>query len=125
WTLLASAVAVIGVGFLAVWTIISNVTASIFITIWRPFHLGQIVEILPESLKGRIIDRNIMFTILRDEEGRILQIPKNMFFQKMIRISDGSKRSFFEYLEGDRTAQAAETTRRKGVEQDRVGAQGD
>jgi small-conductance mechanosensitive channel len=44
WTLLASAVAVIGVGFLAVWTIVSNVTASLFITIWRPFHLGQIVE---------------------------------------------------------------------------------
>src|SRR5215471_7347897 len=52
WTLLASVIAVIGVGFLAVWTMVSNVTASFFITVWRPFRLGQTVEILPETLKG-------------------------------------------------------------------------
>ena len=58
WTLLAGAIAVIGVGFLAVWTIVSNVTASFFLTVWRPFTLGQTVELLPENLKGRVIDRN-------------------------------------------------------------------
>ncbi len=53
WTLFVSAAAVIGVGFLAVWAMISNITASLFLTIWRPFHLGQTVELLPEGLKGR------------------------------------------------------------------------
>jgi small-conductance mechanosensitive channel len=121
WTLLASGIAVIGVGFLAVWTIISNVTANLFITIWRPFHLGQSVEILPENLKGRVIDRNMMFTMLRDDDGSILQIPNNMFFQKMFRITDGGKRSFFEYLEGERPGQGAETARPSGVEQEHAG----
>ncbi len=32
---MVSAAAIIGVGFLAVWTIIDNITASLFLTIWR------------------------------------------------------------------------------------------
>ena len=103
WTLLASAVAVIGVGFLAVWTMVSNVTACFFISLWRPFRLGQTVEILPEALKGRVIDRNLMFTMLRDEDGNLLQVPNNLFFQKMFRVSDRGKPSLFECLENERS----------------------
>jgi small-conductance mechanosensitive channel len=99
WTLLVSAAAVIGVGFLAVWTIISNITASFFITIWRPFHLGHTIELLPENLKGRVVDRNMMFTIVREEGGALLQIPNNLFFQKMFRVFGSRELSYFEYLE--------------------------
>ena len=99
WTLLISGAAVIGVGFLAVWTMVSNITASLFLTIWRPFHLGATVELLPENLKGRVIDRNMMFTSVRDETGNILQIPNNLFFQKVFRVSDTKMRSVFELLE--------------------------
>jgi small-conductance mechanosensitive channel len=107
WTLLASAIAVIGVGFLAVWTIVSNVTASFFITVWRPFKLGQTVELLPENLKGRVIDRNMMFTMLREEGGSILQIPNNLFFQKVFRVTDSGGKSLFEYLETETTSEPA------------------
>ncbi|HET6926940.1 MAG TPA: mechanosensitive ion channel family protein [Hyphomicrobiaceae bacterium] len=110
WTLLASAIAVIGVGFLAVWTMVSNVTASFFISLWRPFRLGQTVEILPEALKGRVIDRNLMFTILRDEGGNLLQVPNNLFFQKMFRVSDHGKPSMFECLENERTDASGKST---------------
>jgi small-conductance mechanosensitive channel len=110
WTLLASAIAVIGVGFLAVWTMVSNVTASFFISLWRPFRLGQTVEILPEALKGRVIDRNLMFTILRDEGGNLLQVPNNLFFQKMFRVSDHGKPSMFECLENERKDASGKST---------------
>ena len=45
WTLLVSAATVVGVGFLATWTMVSNITASFFIAFWRPLlevldHLG-------------------------------------------------------------------------------------
>ena len=102
WTLLISMAAVLGVSFLAVWTIVSNMTASFFITVWRPFHLGQTVEILPENLKGRVIDRNLMFTVLRDERGFVLQVPNNIFFQKMFRVADRRKKSLFEIFESER-----------------------
>lgn len=98
WTLLVSAAAVIGVGFLAVWAMISNITASFFLTIWRPFRLGQTVELLPESLKGEVIDRNMMFTALREDSGSILQVPNNLFFQKVFRVSGSAEPSLFEHL---------------------------
>ena len=89
WTLLVSAAAVIGVGFLAVWAIISNATASLFITVWRPFQSGDTVELLPENFKGRVIGRNMMFTVLREENGSRLHVPNNLFFQKIFRVSQG------------------------------------
>jgi small-conductance mechanosensitive channel len=92
WTLMVSAAAVVGVGFLATWAMVSNMTASLFILIWRPFHLGDMVEVLPESLKGRVVERNLMFVVLREEAGSAIWVPNNLFFQKMFRVSSRSAR---------------------------------
>jgi len=86
WTLIVSGAAVVGVGFLATWAMISNITASLFILIWRPFHLGDTVEVLPENLKGRVVERNLMFVVLREEAGSAIKVPNNLFFQKMFRV---------------------------------------
>lgn len=96
WAFVVSAAAVVGVGFLATWAMISNVTASVFIAIWRPFRLGETVEILPEALKGRAVDRNLMFTTLREEHGSVLQVPNSLFFQKIFRVSNTTETYFFE-----------------------------
>lgn len=109
WTFLVSVITLIGVGFLATWTMVSNVTASLFLTIWHPFRLGQAVEILPESLKGRVIDRNLMFTVLREERGTILHVPNNFFFQKAFRVTAHS-RYIFEFLERRARHALAETS---------------
>jgi small-conductance mechanosensitive channel len=110
WTFLVSTVAVIGVGFIAVWTMVSNVTASLFISLWRPFRLGETVELLPERLAGRVVDRNLMFTVLRETEGVILQIPNNMFFQKIFRVTESREQHLFEFLDGDSAAPGARRT---------------
>lgn len=99
WALLASVATVIGVGFLATWAMVSNCTANVFLTMWHPFRLGQTVEVLPENLKGRVIDRNMMFTTLREESGAVIAVPNNVFFQKMFRVVDAGERSSFELLE--------------------------
>jgi small-conductance mechanosensitive channel len=99
WTVLVSAATVIGVGFLATWTMVSNVTASFFMTLWRPFRHGDTVELLPENLRGRMVDRNLMFTVLREDSGSVIQVPNNLFFQKMFRVTDGDERSLFERRE--------------------------
>jgi small-conductance mechanosensitive channel len=101
WTLLASAAAVVGVGFLATWTMISNVTASFFLAFWRPFHLGDKIEMLPENLSGRVIDRNLMFVVVREDGGAVIHIPNNLFFQKMFKISGSSTKSLFEEYESN------------------------
>jgi small-conductance mechanosensitive channel len=88
WAVLVSAITIVGIGFIATWAMISNFTASFFLVLWRPFQVGQTVEILPENLKGRVVDRNLMFTTLSEESGSALQIPNNLFFQKVFRVSN-------------------------------------
>jgi len=101
WTMLASALAVIGVGLLAVWTMASNITASLFIWIWRPYNLGQHIEILPEGLKGRAVDRSMMFTEIEEENGSTLMVPNNLIFQRIIRRAPDGKKSMVDDLEGN------------------------
>src|SRR4029077_16032376 len=87
WTVLVSAATIVGVGFLATWTMISNITASFFIAFWRPFRLGDTIEVLPENLSGRVIDTNLMFIVVRENSGAVIQIPNNLFFEKLFRVS--------------------------------------
>jgi small-conductance mechanosensitive channel len=88
WTVLVGAITVIGVGFLATWAMISNITASFLLVLFRPFRFGQTVEILPENLKGRVTRINLMFTTLREANGNELKVPNNLFFQKIFRVGD-------------------------------------
>lgn len=85
WTTFVSLLAVIGVGMLAVWAMVSNITARFFIWFWQPLQLGQRIEIFPESLTGEVIEENLMFTELRQDDGQIVVIPNNLFFQRIIR----------------------------------------
>src|SRR5215831_3039571 len=101
WTLLVSAATIIGVGFLATWTMVSNITASFFIAFWRPFRLGDNIEILPENLRGRVIDSNLMFVVVREDGGAVIQIPNNLFFQKMFRVTGNGNKTLFEEYESD------------------------
>jgi small-conductance mechanosensitive channel len=61
--------------------------------------MGDTVEMLPENLKGRVIDRNLMFTILREPGGAALYVPNNLFFQKMFRVTNDGEQHLFETLE--------------------------
>jgi small-conductance mechanosensitive channel len=79
---------IVGVAFLAIWAMVSNVTASFFLSIWRPFRRDDQVELLPEGFKGRVIDRNLMFTVLEEEPGTRLTVPNNMFFQRAFRVRE-------------------------------------
>jgi len=97
WAFLVSISAVIGVGFIATWTMISNVTANLLIAVLRPFRLGDTVEIIPENVKGQVVDRNIMFTALRERPGTTLHVPNNLFFQKLFRVTEQDAQNSFEF----------------------------
>jgi small-conductance mechanosensitive channel len=109
WTLLVSAATVIGVGFLATWTMVSNITASFFIAIWRPFRLGDTIEVLPENLKGRVIDGNLMFVVVRESSGCVIQIPNNLFFQRMFKVTGERNRYLFEEFGPSASKSASKT----------------
>ncbi len=81
----AGFLAVLGVGMVAVWTILSNITATLFMVIWRPYQLGQHIEILPDGVKGKVLDSNLMYTEVEESQGTTVLIPNNLFFQKYVR----------------------------------------
>lgn len=85
WTTFVSLLAVIGVGMLALWAMVSNITARFFIWFWQPLGIGQRIEIFPEALVGEVVEENLMFTELKQEDGAIVVIPNNFFFQRIIR----------------------------------------
>lgn len=105
WATLISVLGVMGVALLATWTMASNMTAGTLLAITRPFELGQRIEILPEGVKGRAIDRNMMFTTLREADGSTVTIPNNLIFQRIVRCEGGGRRrGIDDYEDSDETS---------------------
>jgi small-conductance mechanosensitive channel len=90
WTMLTGALALFGVGFIAVWSVLSNWLCTIVILITRPFAIGDDIELAGEQVRGRVIDLNFIYTTLRSEDGCTLQIPNNLFFQRVLKRRHGT-----------------------------------
>lgn len=84
WSGMLGLLAGIGVAMLATWAMVSNVTGAFSLALWHAYRLGDTFEILPEGTKGRAIDRNLMFTVLRQDDGGIVSIPNNLIFQRVV-----------------------------------------
>jgi small-conductance mechanosensitive channel len=93
WTYLGTVVAVVGVGFVAQWSSLSNVTAGFIILVWRPFRLGERVELLPDGPAGHVEDINTMFTTLRSEDGSRFAVPNNQFIHRVTKCSTAARES--------------------------------
>lgn len=105
WAMLSTVLAMIAIGFVAVWSMLSNVSATALILLMRPFNIGDEIELQSEKIKGRVIDLNFFFTTLQIDEHTTHQVPNNLFFQKVItRINHGSKASLGEQLHKEQPA---------------------
>ena len=86
WTMLGTVGALVAVGFVAVWSVLSNLTCTIMILFFRPFEIGDDIEFTdPAGLRGKVASLNFAFTTLRGDDGRLVQIPNNLFFQRVIK----------------------------------------
>lgn len=81
---LGGLLALIGIGFVAVWSTLSNVLCTLLLLTVKPFRIGDEVELPPDPLKGRVVDLDLFFTTLEAADGRLLQIPNNLFFQRPV-----------------------------------------
>ena len=91
WAAVLAVMGMVAVGFIAVWSVLSNTLCTLFILIYKPFRIGDIIEIPADSLKGKVIDLNLLFTTLREESGELIQLPNNFFFQKASRRKLGEE----------------------------------
>lgn len=85
WGVLSTVLAMIAIGFVAVWSVLSNTSCTVLILLFRPFAVGDEIEFVGEQTKGRVVDLNFIFTTLDAGDGSVMQIPNNLFFQKVIR----------------------------------------
>ena len=112
WALISACLTAVAIGFVAAWSVLSNATAALLVLTFRPFRIGDTLELLEfngTGIGGCVIDMNLMYTTLSTQESdpetgqptvsRFICIPNNLLFQKVIRTSyfqeRGSKTTFF------------------------------
>lgn len=85
--------AMVAIGFVAVWSLLSNTLCAFVLTAFHPFRIGDEVEILPDNVKGKVVDLTLLYTSLKSGDGDYFQVPNNMFFQKIFRCRAGQQRT--------------------------------
>lgn len=86
WLTVSGLLAMVAVGFFASWSLISSMLATILILIWQPYKVGTKIEILPEGIKGKVININMMLSILEDDDKNQFKIPNSQMLQKIIKL---------------------------------------
>lgn len=89
WALISTVLAMIAIGFVAVWSMLSNLSATMLILIFRPFEIGDHIEFVGEPTKGKVVHLGLMFTTLEEDDTNVLQVPNNFIFQRVLRRTRG------------------------------------
>jgi small-conductance mechanosensitive channel len=85
---ITSTITLVGVGFIAQWSILSNVTSSLILFFNHPMKLGQEISILDKEydIHGTLIDISFFFMYIKTQEGEIITIPNSVVLSKVIKI---------------------------------------
>lgn len=83
WLFATTVLGVIAIAFFAMWSMLSNVVAGIFLFTSNAFKLDDEIIILPDEIQGVVVDIKTLFVVLEDKDGNTLHVPTNMFFQKI------------------------------------------
>lgn len=80
--------AVLGVALFAQWSILSNVTSSVIVFFFFPYHVGDHVKILDgeNTIEGVIVEITLFHVILNHEEKHVTY-PNSLVFQKAVVIT--------------------------------------
>lgn len=96
-----SVITVVGVAFVAQWSLLSNITSSIILFFGHPVKLHDRIFILEGKdyvIEGRVKDIGLFFITLETSEEQEITLPNNIFIAKSIKIiaDDRSKKSASE-----------------------------
>lgn len=85
---ISSILAIVGIGFVAQWSILSNLTASVILFFSHPLRLGDRVRVLDKDFDwtGKVEDISGFYLFMRTDDGRSISIPTNLVIQKGIEI---------------------------------------
>lgn len=85
---ITSVLAFVGIGFVAQWSILSNLTASVILFFSHPLRLGNRVRVLDKDFDwtGKVVDITAFYLFMQTDDGRMITIPTNLVIQKGIEI---------------------------------------
>jgi len=85
---LSSVFAVVGIGFFAQWSILSNITSGVIMFFTFPYKIGDYIKIHDKEFpyEGVIEDIKTFHLILRTSENEIVTYPNSMTLQKGITV---------------------------------------
>ncbi|MGI9878145.1 mechanosensitive ion channel domain-containing protein [Vibrio chagasii] len=82
---ISSVFTVIGVGFIAQWSILSNITASFLIFFVFPYRIGESIIVADgDGIEGKILDIKMFHTLIRHPEGNVITYPNSLLLQKSV-----------------------------------------
>jgi len=85
---ITSTITLVGVGFIAQWSILANVTSSLILFFNHPMKLGEEIQILDKEydINGTLVDISFFFLYIKTEHGEIITIPNSVVLSKVIKI---------------------------------------
>ena len=90
----SSVLAIMGVAFVAQWSLLSNITASIIIFFTYPARIGDTIRIVDgdNSIEGKITDITLFQVLIETRNGEIVNYPNNLIVQKpLVTIPEDSR----------------------------------
>lgn len=82
---LGTVLGLVAIGFVAVWSVLSNFLCTFVLVVLKPFHPGDDIELPAAGLKGRVLDLTAVYTVIETGEGETAMIPNNLFFQMIFK----------------------------------------
>lgn len=89
-TFIGTALTIVGVGFFAQWSLLSNITSGLILFFSHPLKIGDYIAIVDKDfpLQGQIEDITLFFIYVRDHEDRVFSISNTIMIQKTFRLLD-------------------------------------
>ncbi|GAA3515623.1 hypothetical protein GCM10022393_31960 [Aquimarina addita] len=87
---ISSVLAVLGVGFFAQWSILSNLTASVILFFSHPVRIGDRIRIMDKDFDwtGVVKDITGFYLFMKTDDNRNITLPNSLVIQKGIEILD-------------------------------------
>lgn len=127
WALMSAVVAALAVAFVASWSVLGNATCALVVLVYRPFRIGDEIELLEPDGKigvaGRVVDLNLLFTTVHEPSDAVVRVPNNAFVQKYVRVrrhghapdpQRDSHEPFFTITPGTRVAHRPANAEKQG-----------
>ena len=87
--LMGSVLGLVAIGFVAVWSVLSNFLCTFVLVVFKPFSIGDELELPADNVKGRVVDLSLIFTTLQVSEDETVMVPNNTYFQRVFKRRAG------------------------------------